>query len=229
MIGFGKSDKPTDPSAYSYDNWEKWTKTLLFDSLGLENVILVVHDWGGLIGLRLVAKYPEHFIGLVTLNTGLPHHDIQNKAFLKWQRWVKYGWTFDIMRGKRKEFIQNGIAPEEANGFRDPFPDKTYMIGPKTAPGLVPVKAQDAEAQENVELLKQLMYFEGPVKVIFGQNDPFSKSQRSILVKIKGAAGVHHPVIKGASHFIQEDMKEALADTIKAFINSRIAVPKITD
>src|SRR5919205_2964708 len=75
LVGFGRSDKPVDPAAYSYARHVEWMRRALFDGLGLREVTLVGQDWGGLIGLRLVAEHPDRFRRVVVANTGLPTGD----------------------------------------------------------------------------------------------------------------------------------------------------------
>ena len=75
LIGFGRSDKPVDPVDYSFARLVEWTRELVFDHLDLRGVTLVGQDWGGLIGLRLVAENPDRFTRVVASNTGLPTGD----------------------------------------------------------------------------------------------------------------------------------------------------------
>ena len=72
LVGFGKSDKPTEKTDYTYARHVGWMAELLFDHLSLRNATFFGQDWGGLIGLRLVASAPERFARLVLSNTGLP-------------------------------------------------------------------------------------------------------------------------------------------------------------
>lgn len=71
LVGFGKSDKPTSQDDYTYANHVAWVKELI-TKLGLKNITLIGQDWGGLIGLRVVAENPDLFARVVCANTGLP-------------------------------------------------------------------------------------------------------------------------------------------------------------
>jgi len=87
LVGFGRSDKPTDRAVYSYAGHVDWLRTLLFDRLDLRAVTLVCQDWGGLLGLRLVAEHPERFARVVVANTLLPTGEGEPPAaFLAWRR-----------------------------------------------------------------------------------------------------------------------------------------------
>ena len=72
LIGFGQSDKPTEIADYTYARHVEWLRSVLFDGLDLTAVTLVCQDWGGLLGLRLVAEHPDRFARVCAANTGLP-------------------------------------------------------------------------------------------------------------------------------------------------------------
>src|SRR3569623_3554877 len=99
LVGFGRSEKPVDPAAYSYARHVEWMRRALFDGLGLRDVTLVGQDWGGLIGLRLVAEHPDRFARVIAANTGLPTGDTpMSEAFLAWQRFATTAPEFEIGR-----------------------------------------------------------------------------------------------------------------------------------
>jgi haloalkane dehalogenase len=76
LVGFGRSDKPADVGEHTYARHVEWTRSLLYDALGLTGVTMVGQDWGGLIGLRLAAEHPDRVARIVAANTGLPTGDI---------------------------------------------------------------------------------------------------------------------------------------------------------
>ena len=75
LVGFGRSDKPAEVGDHSYARHVEWIRALAFDHLDLRGLTLVGQDWGGLIGLRLVAEHPDRFARVVAANTGLPTGD----------------------------------------------------------------------------------------------------------------------------------------------------------
>ena len=86
LVGFGRSDKPTERGDYTYANHVAWVKALL-EAIDLEGITLFCQDWGGLIGLRLAAENPERFSRIVAANTGLPTGDgTPSEAFLNWRK-----------------------------------------------------------------------------------------------------------------------------------------------
>ena len=112
LVGFGRSDKPVDRDAYSYANLVRWTGALLFEELDLEHVTLFAQDWGGLIGLRLVAEHPERFARVVASNTGLPTgRETFPEAFLQWQRFSQEVDELPIARIPQGATVDT-LAPE---------------------------------------------------------------------------------------------------------------------
>src|SRR5271169_702212 len=87
LVGFGRSDKPASRDDYTYARHVEWMRAALFDELDLSGLTVVGQDWGGLVGLRLVAEHPDRFRRVVTANTGLPTGDMDmGEAFLAWQK-----------------------------------------------------------------------------------------------------------------------------------------------
>src|SRR3974390_1887105 len=80
LVGFGRSDKPAHRQDYTYERHVEWMRAALFDQLDLSGITVVGQDWGGLVGLRLVAEHPERFRRVVTANTGLPTGDMAMSA-----------------------------------------------------------------------------------------------------------------------------------------------------
>ena len=96
LPGFGRSDKPSERSDYTYQNHVDWM-TRWLTALDLSNVVLFCQDWGGLIGLRLVAEHGERFSGVVAGNTFLPTGDVApGEAFIKWQKYSQTADEFPI-------------------------------------------------------------------------------------------------------------------------------------
>jgi haloalkane dehalogenase len=86
LIGFGRSDKPSDREEYTYARHVEWVRELLFDRLDLHDVTFFGQDWGSLIGLRLVGEHPERFARVAIGNGGLPTGDERmNEAFQAWR------------------------------------------------------------------------------------------------------------------------------------------------
>lgn len=221
MVGFGRSDKPADVSDHTYARHVEWMRALVFDALDLRDVTVVGQDWGGLIGLRLVAEHPDRFARVVVANTGLPTGDFpMPDSWLRFRDSVRRAPALDIAR-----YVQAGCRttlPDDVRAAYDaPFPDESYKAGPRAMPGLVPAEPDDPEAPANRAAWEVLKAWDKPVLVAFSDSDPITGPMASIFADlIPGARGRAHPTIEGAGHFLQEDAGERLGDEIVAFVRA---------
>lgn len=219
LAGFGRSDKPAEIGDHTYARHVEWTRALLLDALALDQITVVGQDWGGLIGLRLVAEHPERFARIVAANTGLPTGDIPMPEV--WHRFkdaMLSAPEVDISR-----FVQAGckttLPPEVLAAYDAPFPDESYKAGPRAMPSLVPHTPDDPSAPANRAAWQILTTLGLPFLVAFSDGDPITGGMAPILMKtMAGASGLAHPVISGAGHFLQEDAGTELARHIASFI-----------
>jgi haloalkane dehalogenase len=226
LVGFGRSDKPASRNDYSYQRHVDWMLSLL-DKLKLNRITLVCQDWGGLIGLRLVAAKPELFDRVVAANTGLPTGDGPiTDAFLLWQTFSREVPQFDvgtIIKSSNMTFGKDSNLPifsdEVVAAYDAPFPDQSYTEGARIFPSLVPTKPDDPAASANRTAWEMLSAFKKPFLTAFSDGDPITRGgERIFQNRIPGAQGQPHTTIKGAGHFIQEDKGEEFAEVIVAFI-----------
>jgi haloalkane dehalogenase len=218
-IGFGRSDKLADTSDYSYARFVDWVRAFAFDALDLTGITLVGQDWGGLIGLRLVAEHPERFWRVVAANTGLPTGaQPMPDVWLRFRDMVRTAPTLDIAR-----LVNSGcrtpLAPDVLAAYDAPFPDETYKAAPKAMPNLVPTSLDDPASAANIAAWERLSRMDIPFLVAFSDSDPITGGMAPVLRRtMPGAAGVSHPTIAGAGHFLQEDAGEELAEAIVTFV-----------
>ena len=219
LIGFGRSDKPAEMSDHSYARHVEWVRAFAFDALGLTGVTLVGQDWGGLIGLRLVAEHPDRFARVVAANTGLPTGDFpMPDVWLRFREVVRTVPVLGISRlvqsGCRRTLTADVLAAYEA-----PFPDESFKVGPRAMPSLVPTSPDDPASAANRAAWDRLRGWDKPFLVAFSDRDPITGAMAPILkAAVPGAAGLDHPVIEGAGHFLQEDAGERLGTVIADFI-----------
>jgi haloalkane dehalogenase len=220
LVGFGRSDKPARRSDYTYARHVRWLTAHVLDGLGLHDVTLVGQDWGGLIGLRLVAAHPDRFARVVAANTFLPTGDRHpGDAFLAWQRFSQEVPELPVGR------IVNGgcttdLDPTVIAAYDAPFPDERYKEGARQFPVLVPTSPEDPEAGPNRAAWESLRRFERPLLCAFSDSDPITRGADRVLRElIPGAAGQRHTTIIGGGHFLQEDRGPELAEVIVAFVN----------
>lgn len=221
LVGFGRSDKPTEQSDYTYARHVAWMREALFDRLDLRRITFFGQDWGGLVGLRLVAADPDRFERLVVGNTGLPTGDATpTEAFLNWRRFSRESPVFPIGA------IVNGgcttdLAPEVVAAYDAPFPDDDHKAGARIFPSLVPSGPDDPARDDQLAAWEVLGRFTKPVLCAFSDSDPVTKGgERAFLRGVPGTEGQPHVTIEGAGHFLQEDRGPELARVIVGFIES---------
>ena len=220
LIGFGRSDKPTLRSDYTYQRHVDWNRAVL-EQLDLQGVTLVCQDWGGLIGLRLVAEHPERFARVVAANTMLPTGDHPlGEAFEQWRNFSQTTPVFPTGM-----IIQRAVActlsPEVIAAYDAPFPDESYKEGARQFPTLVPASPDDPAAPANRKAWESLVKFDKPFLTAFSDKDPITASGAEVLRKlIPGCAGQPHTTIENGGHFLQEDQGEALARVVIDFMRN---------
>ena len=219
LIGFGKSDKPGARADYSYEGHVAWMSAWLL-TLDLHDITLFCQDWGGLIGLRLVAAFPDRFARLVIGNTGLPTGTGMSDGFTAWLNFSQNVETFPT------GFIVNGgtvrdLGAAEIAAYDAPYPDESYKEGARQFPTLVPVTPEHASVAENIAAWKVLSSFEKPVVTCFSDSDAVTKGgERLIIERIPGAKGQPHRIVEAAGHFLQEDKPDELVALIDGFIRT---------
>ena len=221
LVGFGRSDKPTEATDHSYARHVEWVRALAFDTLGLRDVTLVGQDWGGLIGLRLVAEHPDRFARVVAANTGLPTGDVDMpEVWWRFRRAVEKAPALDVPR-----LVASGCrrppSPAVLAAYGAPYPDESYKVGPRVMPTLVPTRPDDPASAANRAAWAVLSELELPWLCPFSDGDPITAAMAPILKRtMPGAAGREHPTITGAGHFLQEDAGPELARMIADFVRS---------
>ncbi|MBS4046121.1 MAG: alpha/beta fold hydrolase [Alphaproteobacteria bacterium] len=136
LFGFGKSDKPRDDATYTFD-FHRDSLIALIRALDLHDVVLVVQDWGGLLGLTLPMKMPERFTGLLVMNTALGTGDMPlTQGFLDWRAWNNK--NPDMAIAKLMQRSCPHLSDAEAAAYEAPYPDRDYKGGVRRFPNLVP-------------------------------------------------------------------------------------------
>jgi haloalkane dehalogenase len=219
LVGFGRSDKPAAVADHSYARHVEWMRAFAFDALDLRGVTLVGQDWGGLIGLRLVAEHPDRFARLVAANTGLPTGDTpMPEVWWQFRRAMQTAPEVDIARFVASG-CRRGLSPQARAAYNAPFPDETYKAGPRAMPGLVPTSPDDPAAAANQAAWLVLSSLDIPALIAFSDGDPITGGLAPVLREtLPGAAGREHPVIANAGHFLQEDAGAELGAEIASFV-----------
>jgi haloalkane dehalogenase len=213
--GFGRSDKPTERSWYTYDRHCEYATRLLED-LDVRDATVVVQDWGGPIGLRWAVDNPDRAARLVILNTGLFAGSV-NEAFMAWRDFAERNPDmpvgFVIQSATATEVPDEIIAAYEA-----PWPNEASKAGVAQFPLLVPLSENDPGVAEMNATRERLESWENPALVCFSDSDPIftPKAGQRFVDLIPGAEELR--VVEGGAHFLQEDRGEAIAAEINRFL-----------
>jgi len=218
LIGFGRSDKPTQRSDYTYARHVFWAQAVI-DQLALNNITLFCQDWGGLIGLRLVAENPKQFVRVMTANTALPTGDIAaTDAFLGWRA---YSQKYEnmLVGAIIASAVVTKMSEQQIAAYDAPFPDERFRMGAREFPMLVPTDTNNPETVNNRAAWQVLKQWEKPFLTAFGDSDDVFRGNDEIFQKaIPGCRGQKHITVKDGAHFLQEDQSDILASTLLAFI-----------
>lgn len=213
LIGFGKSDKPTNPEDYSYQTHMDWM-TQFMEALDLTNITLVCQDWGSLLGLRLAAENEHRFKAIVIGNGMLPTGEQEPpKAFKLWKTFALHSPWFPIAR-----IIESGtfksLSKDERKAYNAPFPSKKYKVGARVFPALVPVSPNDPATSANQEAWQVLKQWHKPFLTTFSNGDPITRGgDKYLQERIPGAKGQAHQTLIGG-HFLQEDAGKEFAQAV---------------
>ncbi len=215
LIGFGRSDKPLAAGDHSYARHVEWVRSLVIDHLDLSDITLVGQDWGGLIGLRLVAEHPDRFARVVVANTGLPTGDTDMpEIWWQFRRAVEGATSLDIGRFVESGCVR-GLDDSVRAAYDAPFPTEEAKTGPRAMPSLVPTRPDDPASAANRAAWEVLRGWDKPFVTAFSDSDPITGAMGPILrALVPGAAGVDHPTIERAGHFLQEDAGSELGRSV---------------
>ncbi|HVM08573.1 MAG TPA: haloalkane dehalogenase [Acidimicrobiales bacterium] len=219
LIGLGRSDKPSEPGDYSYARHVEWMRRLLFEHLDLHDITFFGQDWGGLIGLRLVALDPERYARVCVANTGLPTGDRPlTDAFLAWQKFSKESPNFEIGRIVSGG-CADGLSDDAIAAYDAPFPDESFKASARIFPSLVPTGTDDPAHRDNVAAWEVLSRFDKPFLTAFSDKDAVTAGGFRVFQKqVAGAQDQPHVTIEGGGHFLQEDRGEEVGRLLVDFI-----------
>ena len=216
LIGFGLSDKPTDIGWYSYDRHVRSIERLV-EELDLRGLTLVVHDWGGPIGLRVAVEHSDRVDRLVVLDTGVGA-GAPSEEWLRFRAMMRAaGGALDVGRLVAGGTMQ-GLSDDVRAAYDAPFPTTESKAGALAFPELVPTGPDHPNAAPMLRVRNALRCWEKPALVVWGAEDavlPVQVAERFVEL-IPGAQGP--VVLEGAGHFLQEDRPDELGDAILDFV-----------
>jgi haloalkane dehalogenase len=216
LIGFGRSDKPSAQADYTFERHVRWMSDWLI-ATELTGITLFCQDWGGLIGLRLVAAYPDRFRRVIAANTGLPVGEGSSKGF---EQWLQFSQNTPILPiGNILSMgCKRALSAAEIAAYEAPFPDETYKAGARRFPALVPITPEHGSVAENKAAWQILEAFDKPFLTAFSDGDPVTQGGDKIFqARVPGSRGQAHVTLPGG-HFLQEDCPDEIAGLIDRFI-----------
>ena len=242
MVGFGKSDKYISIDDYSHQmHVDKMTQLII--ELDLKNITAHFHDWGGPVGLRVLAKEPNRFDRVIASNTSLPAtgrgflNDL--KGYLSgpifkftiwlqgpatWEEfiggdgfanWIRYSRYSDNIDIGGVMQVLGSVTEEEKVAYEAPYPNASYKAGAQIFPYLIP-----SELRKNEKAYREVLEkWEKPFLIANSDNDPVTGNNPRLVKLLKRVPSAQEIVIKGPGHFLQEEAGPEYAQLIIDFIN----------
>lgn len=238
QIGFGRSDKPTRPSHYSFAQHVDFVRQLVV-ALDLQRITLVCQDWGGPVGLGALAREPERFARVCAANTMLHTAEPELAGRLEWAahgegerdaRVAEALLDWRVASTRTPDFAASpsipfatarGVPDEVAAAYDAPFPSEWHTAGMRQYPALIPVTRSDEGAAINRATWAALRDFDRPFLTLFGDSDPPTRGWDTIFQeRVPGAAGQPHAILERAGHFWQEDCGAEVAARLVEWIRA---------
>jgi haloalkane dehalogenase len=218
LPGFGRSDKPIDIGWYSYDRHTESILALV-DELDLRDATLVVHDWGGPIGLRVAVERRERVARIVVLDTGLfTGHQKMTDAWMAFRAFVER--TEDLPTGLLvRRACLNDPGDEVIAAYDAPFPNAASKAGARAFPLILPTSPEMTGAEAGQRVLDALREDSRPKLFLWADSDPVLPLEAGRRFAAALGSEIDH-VIAGASHFLQEDAGPEIGWLIAAWLAS---------
>ncbi|MDC0244976.1 haloalkane dehalogenase [Pseudomonadota bacterium] len=244
MVGFGKSDKYISIDDYSHQmHVDKMTKLIV--ELDLQDVTAHLHDWGGLVGFRVIAEEPDRFSEIIASNTSLI---APGRGFIRdlmtyisyplfklgiwfqgpatWEEfigggsftgWIRYSrYSDNIDIGGVMQTLGN-VSDAERAGYEAPYPNATYKAGAQIFPYLIP-----SELRKNEKAYRDVLEkWQKPFLIANSDNDPVTSNNPRMVEMLKRIPSAQQITIEGPGHFIQEEAGPEYAQLIIDFINGQ--------
>lgn len=228
LIGMGRSDKPSRMQDYSIARHVAWVQEALFQRLGLQRCHVILHDWGGIIGLRAIADHQDRVLSVVMSNTGLPVRDpdepIERMArpgaglLRAFQLYVRFRRNWQHWKMLRR-IVLSPMPDADVAGFAAPYPDRRFLTGNRQFTQMLPTRNDNPMLTDNWAALEKLEQFRAPFLNLFSDRDIVApRGYRSVRPAIPGTRDLEPVILEGGSHFLLEDVPEDYAREVVAFL-----------
>lgn len=231
MMGMGRSDKPTRLEDYSIARHVEWLEQALFEKLELRPAHFLLHDWGGIVGLRAVANNQDRVTSVAYSNTAFPtwepgkeiteiYRD-DGKSYRAFQEMIKEleDWPHWEMVA---QIVTTEMSDDVKAGFAAPYPEPAYVVSNRAFALNLPVRNDAPMLEDNWRALEKLKSFDKPFQCIYSDKDLVAPTgYKSVRPFIPGAAALEEIILEGGSHFLLEDIPQAYAEAALEFLNSQ--------
>lgn len=229
-IGTGRSDKPTKMSDYTIARHVTWVKQALFEEIGVKDANFILHDWGGIIGLRAIADNQDRVSSIIMSNTAFPVRD-PDKPITKmarknarpmraFQLWIRFNKGWNHWKTISKYAITD-MPGADVDGYHVPYPDKSFLTGHRQFTQMLPTRNNNPILAENWGAMQKLKNFTKPFLNLFSDKDQVApRGYYSVRPAIPGTRDYEPIILKGGSHFLLEDIPEDYAREVLKFYQS---------
>jgi haloalkane dehalogenase len=215
---------------YTITRHQKWVEEALFQKLALNNAHFILHDWGGIIGLRAIANHQNQVAGIIMSNTGFPVRDPEEpitkmarpgarpmRLFQLYVRFKKNWQHWNFMT----RFLKSEVQPSSVAGFAAPYPDKNYLTGNRQFTQMLPTRNDNPTLIENWHALEKLKQFKKPFLCLYSDQDQVAPNgYQSVRTDIPGAAAIEPVILEGGGHFLLEDIPDAYSQEVLKFLDN---------
>ncbi|MBQ4818517.1 haloalkane dehalogenase [Aquimarina sp. MMG016] len=223
FIGFGKSDKIVGRKNYSFDLHFRSLDNFIH-KLELKDITLIVQDWGGLLGLPLLAEYPDLFKRVVILNTFLPTGKKMSFPFKLWRMFAKYHPSLPV-GGIVQYASYKKLSKDIIDAYNAPFPNKKHKGGAVAFPLLVPSTPNDPAVKPIQKARDVLSTWNKPALIMFSDKDKVLGGLEKFFYRLIPSSNKQQKItIKDAGHFLQEEKGEEIATYIDKFMKGELRV-----
>jgi haloalkane dehalogenase len=230
LVGLGRSDKPSEMSDYTIARHVEWMRSALIDVLDLRGLTLVLQDWGGTVGLRILAAHSDRIARVCLANTGMflrdpakpitPEELVPSGPFAAFQKMVRETPNWEHWNVVRS-LVLSDMPQEVVDGYHAPYPDEQSLVGNRQFTQMLATTADNPQLPANWEAWQEIQKFEKPFVTIYTDKDQLTATgYKPFVAKVPGAKGQPHKIIEGGSHFFQEDVLEEFNEALIAWLRA---------
>ncbi|MGI9343165.1 MAG: haloalkane dehalogenase [Gammaproteobacteria bacterium] len=219
LIGFGRSDKPADWEAHTFERHIDWLAATL-DALNVDGATGFLFDWGGYFGLRVIADDPDVFSRILLVTTTMPRGNSVVGALwvAGWRRYILKPDEFPIS-GMVAEMTDSELDAQTLTGLDAPYPDESHKAGPRRLPMMIPATPLHPAHAPNTEAWERLRSWDKPTLTLISERLATQGfAPKEFHDQIPGTAGQPHEIYPDTGFFLIEDIPELLAAKTIAFI-----------